>query len=131
MTQMAQVPHAVAAKLAARVVAGSLVPGDPVPTVRALAAEMRCAPGTAARAHAILREAGVIEGPPRSAAVVTQDAVARALAFRASAGAVRLAGSDDPGLDYLVRAVGPTIERSALGAGSVAGVAQLARGTVD
>lgn len=131
MTQIAQLPHAVAAKLAARVVAGSLAPGDPVPSVRVLADEMDCAPGTAARAHALLREAGVIEGRPRSTAFVTEDALARALAFRSATGAVRLAGSDDPGLDYLVRAVGPTIQRSRNGAGSVAGLAQLARGSVD
>lgn len=131
MTQMAQTSRVVATKLAARVVAGSLVPGDPVPAVRALAEQMGCAPGTAARAQAILREAGVIDGPPRAAAVVTEDGVARALALRAATGAVRLAGSDDPGLDCLVRAVGPTLERSTQGAGSVAGLAQLARGTVD
>lgn len=131
MAQTTQLPHAVAAKLAARVVAGSLAPGDPVPSVRSLAEELDCAPGTAARAHALLREAGIIEGRPRSAAVVTEDALARALAFRSATGAVRLAGSDDPGLDYLVRAVGPTIERSTSGTGSVAGLAQLARGSVD
>ncbi|CAA9400011.1 substrate-binding domain-containing protein [uncultured Nocardioides sp.] len=131
MTQIAQLPHALAAKFAARVVAGSLVPGDPVPSVRALAEELRCSPGTAARAHALLREAGVIEGRPRSTAVVTEDALARALAFRSATGAVRLAGSDDPGLDYLVNAVGPTIQRSTQSAGSVAGLAQLARGSVD
>ena len=131
MTQMTQLPHAVAAKLAARIVAGALGPGDPVPSVRALAEEMRCATGTAARAHSILREAGLIAGPPRAAAVVTEDGLSRALAFRGAAGAVRLAGSDDPGLDLLVRAVGPTVERSTQGAGSVAGLAQLARGTVD
>lgn len=131
MAQMAQLPHAVASKLAARVVAGALAPGDRVPSVRALAEEMGCAPGTAARAHAVLREAGLITGPPRAAAVVTEDGLARALAFRAAAGAVRLAGSDDPGLDLLVRAIGPTVERAAQGAGSVAGLALLARGTVD
>ncbi len=131
MTQMAQMPHEIATRLAARVVAGSLAPGDPAPSVRALAEEMDCAPGTAARAHALLREAGILEGRPRAAAVVTEDALARALAFRSATGAVRLAGSDDPGLDYLVRAVGPTIERAANGAGSVAGLAQLARGSVD
>lgn len=131
MTQIAQLPQAVASKLAVRIVAGVLTPGDRVPSVRALAEEMRCAPGTAARAHAILREAGLIAGPPRSAAVVTEDALSRALAFRGATGAVRLAGSDDPGLDLLVRAVGPTFERSTQGAGSVAGLAQLARGTVD
>lgn len=124
-------PHAIAAKLAARVVAGSLAPADPVPSVRALGEEMDCAPGTAARAHALLREAGVIEGRPRAAAVVTEDALTRALAFRAATGGVRLAGSDDPGLDHLVRAVGPTIQRSTSGAGSVTGLAQLARGAVD
>jgi molybdate-binding protein len=131
LTQLTQLPHAVAAKLAARIVAGALVPGDPVPSVRSLAEEVGCATGTAARAHAILREAGVIAGPPRAAAVVTEDGASRALAFRGATGAVRLAGSDDPGLDLLVRAVGPTVERSTRGAGSVAGLAQLARGSVD
>lgn len=131
MVQLAQRPGAVAARLVARVVDGSLAPGDQVPSVRALAREMGCAPGTAARAHAALREAGVIAGPARAPAVVADEGVARALVFRGGRGKVRLSGSDDPGLDLLVRAAGPRVERSAQGAGSVAGLTQLARGAVD
>lgn len=131
MTQMEQLHRAVAMKLAARIVAGNLTAGDPVPSVRALAEEMACSPGTAARAHEVLREAGVIVGRPRRVPAVAEDGVSRALAFRGATGALRLAGSDDPGLDLLVRAIGPTVERSTQGSGSLAGLAQLARGTVD
>ena len=130
MTQIAQLPHAVASKVAVRIVAGALTPGDRVPSVRALAEEMRCAPGTAARAHAILREAGLIAGPPRAAAVVTEDALSRALAFRGATGAVRLAGSDDPASTcWCARSDRP----SAVDAGrrQRCRLAQLARGTVD
>jgi molybdate-binding protein len=130
MVQTTQAP-VIASRLAARVVEESLGPGHPVPSVRALAREMGCAPGTAARAHAALREAGVIAGPPRSPAVVADDGVTRALAFRGATGRVRLSGSDDPGLDLLVRAAGSIVERSVQGVGSVAGLTELARGTVD
>ena len=55
--QMIQRAQEVAEAIAADVLAGRLDPGDPVPTVRALARQLRCAPGTAARAHGILRDA--------------------------------------------------------------------------
>jgi putative molybdopterin biosynthesis protein len=128
---MVQKAQKVAADVAADVVAGRRAPGDPVPAVRALARQAGCSPGTAARAHALLRTAGVITGLPRSQAVVTADGVARALAMSAHAGTVRLSGSDDPALDLLLSAVGPTVERAAGGRGSVAGLGLLAQGTVD
>jgi len=121
----------VAVSLAAEIVAGRLAPGDKVPGVRTLAQLRGCAPGTAARAHMILREAGVIGGLPRSPAVVTDDGYARALAMSARSGSVRLCGSDDPALDMLLAAVGPAVERAATGQGSVAGLGMLAQGTVD
>ncbi len=117
--------------VAADVLAGRLAPGEPVPSVRALARRLRCAPGTAARAHGILRAAGVIGGSPRSHAVVADDGVAAALVMGAPVGAVRLSGSDDPALDLLLSAVGAGVERAAGVRGSVAGLAMLAEGTVD
>lgn len=128
---MIQKAQEIAADVATDVIAGRLAPGDTVPAVRALARRVGCAPGTAARAHVILREAGIIAGTPRSAAVVVPDGVARALAMRAHAGTVRLSGSDDPALDLLLCAVGSTVERAAGGRGSVAGLGLLAQGRVD
>lgn len=95
-----------------------------------LARSSGCAPGTAARAHALLRESGVTLGDPRSRAVVAPNGVASALAICANRGPVRLSGSDDPALDVLLSAMGANVER--LGArGSVVGLQMLAEGTVD
>ncbi len=128
---MVQKSQRVAADLAAHVIAGSLAPGDLVPAVRVLAGLVGCSPGTAARAHTILRDAGVTVGFERSRAVVAPDGVARALAMCLGSGTIRLSGSDDPSLDLLVSAIGPTVQRAAQGRGSVAGLALLAQGVVD
>jgi molybdate-binding protein len=128
---MIQKAQEVADALAAEVIAGRLRPGERFPTVRTVARERRCAPGTAARAHRMLRDAGVIAGPEKSAAVVAADGVARALGMTARTGTVRLCGSDDPGLDLVLAAVGSAVERVPDGRGSVAGLGMLARGTVD
>jgi len=128
---MVQKVQDVARQIALDVVAGRLAPGDPVPAVRALAQQVGCSPGTAARAHTLLREAGVITGFPRSAAVVTPDGVAAALVMGARTGTMRLSGSDDPALDLLLSAVGTSVERAAGGRGSVAGLGLLAQGVVD
>lgn len=127
---MLQKVQEAAAHVATDVVSGRLTPGDRVPGVRTLAQDVGCSPGTAARAHATLREAGVITGSPRTRAVVTPDGVARALAMIARSGTVRLCGSDDPALDMLLAAVGPAVERATSGQGSVAGLGMLAQGTV-
>ncbi|MGH3474860.1 MAG: substrate-binding domain-containing protein [Aeromicrobium sp.] len=128
---MVQKVQDVAGRIALDVVAGRLAPGDPIPSVRALAQQVGCSPGTAARAHALLREAGVITGFPRSQAIVTADGVAAALVMGARAGTMRLSGSDDPALDLLLSAVGRSVERATGGRGSVAGLGLLAQGVVD
>src|SRR5690625_4552578 len=128
MTQKAQ---AVAAGVATDVIAGQLAPGEIVPPVRQLAQQAGCSPGTAARAHALLREAGIITGRPRSHAGVAVDGVTAALAMSAQVGRLRLSGSDDPALDELVSVAGTSVERVAGGRGSVAGLSLLAQGTVE
>lgn len=128
---MIQKAQDVAAAIAADVISGRFLAGDPVPSVRTLAQQAQCSPGTAARAQSILRDAGIIAGHPRSQALVTEDGVTRALAMNSSAGALRLCGSDDPALDLLLSAVGPTVERAASGRGSVAGLGLLAQRSVD
>ena len=128
---MTQKVQAVADQIAADVIAGRLTPGDGVPAVRALAKQVGCSPGTAARAHTILRDAGVITGFPRSQAVVAPDGVAAALVMSARVGTMRLSGSDDSALDLLLSAVGRSVERALGGRGSVAGLGLLAQGVVD
>ena len=128
---MVQKVQDVVADILARVITGEIATGRPVPTVRVLASKVGCSPGTAARAHTILREAGIITGPSRSRAVLTADGVARALAMRTGVAAVRLSGSDDPALDLLLSAVGSAAQRPTGGRGSVAGLALLAQGAVD
>ena len=110
---------------------GRLGAGDPVPSVRALAEAAGCSPGTAARALARLREAGVIEGAARSVAQVAADGPRRARGLDMSVGALRVAGSDDPALDALLVAAGRAVRRDAGPRGSVSGLARLAEGTAD
>ena len=86
---------------------GSLAPGDRLPTVRALAAELGLAVNTVARAYRELEASGVIETRGRSGSFVTGDDVQRSAkqAAREYADRARALGlSADEALD-LVRAV--------------------------
>jgi DNA-binding transcriptional regulator YhcF (GntR family) len=51
----------VRAQLEAAIAAGTLAPGQRLPSVRQLAADLRLAPGTVARAYAALETAGYVE----------------------------------------------------------------------
>ena len=131
--------------MAREIAAGRRAEGERLPGVRRLAREAGCSAGTAARAYAALREAGLIAGAPRSSFVVAPGAAARAASwdphalpapggagsYGAGPGAVLLAGSDDPALDLLLRASSGSATLSAGARGSVPGLEQLARGTVD
>lgn len=105
--------------------------GDRLPAVRELARETGCAAGTAARAYGALRHAGIILGHDRARHVVAADGAARARAWLTPSGALRLAGSDDPALDLLLRAAGDSIAVAPGPRGSVSGLVQLARGGAD
>jgi len=127
---MAQTGWRLAEQLAERVLRGDLPPGARVPAVRQLARAQGCAPGTAARALSSLRRAGVVAGPSRTRAVVAPDGPARAAVLLAGDLVLRLAGSDDPVLDAVLRAAGPAV---AVGGtrGSVHGLRALASGQAD
>ncbi len=73
----------------------------------------------------------MIVGSPRSRFVVAAAAAARAARWGADVAALRLAGSDDPALDLLVRAAGGSVTVVPGARGSVNGIVQLARGTAD
>jgi molybdate-binding protein len=119
----------VAARVAREIAAGRRAEGERLPGVRRLAREAGCSPGTAARAYAALRDAELIRGAPRSSFVVAPQAEARAGSWDPGAGAVLIAGSDDPALDLLLRASGDSATLAPGARGSVPGLEQLARGT--
>jgi molybdate-binding protein len=135
----------VAARVAREIAAGRRAEGERLPGVRRLAREAGCSAGTAARAYAAMREAGLIAGAPRSSFVVAPSAGVRAASWDplarpaargggshgAGRGAVLLAGSDDPALDLLLRESGGSVNLAPGARGSVPGLEQLARGTAD
>jgi molybdate-binding protein len=135
----------VADRLAREIAAGRREEGERLPGVRRLAREAGCSAGTAARAYAALRDAGLIAGEPRSSFVVAPSAAARAASwdpharpaargagsYGAGPGALLLAGSDDPALDLLLRESGGSAALAPGARGSVPGLEQLARGTAD
>jgi molybdate-binding protein len=134
--------HEVAARVAREIAAGSRAEGERLPGVRRLAREAGCSAGTAARAYAALRDAGLIGGAPREHFRVAPGAARRARSWAperpragesdaANAARVLLAGSDDPALDLLLRASGGAATVAPGPRGSVAGLEQLARGTAD
>jgi molybdate-binding protein len=120
-----------AEKVAGEVADGARAPAERLPSVRELAHEAGCATGTAARAFARLRSAGVISGRDRARHSVAADGAVRARAFLSTPGALRLAGSDDPALDPLLRSAGAAVATVPGPRGSVTGLVQLARGASD
>lgn len=66
------------AQLIAQITAGTLEPGDRLPTVRRLAGDLGIAPNTVARAYRELEADGLIVGRGRSGTFVTDPAAERA-----------------------------------------------------
>jgi len=120
-----------AARLAQDIAAGRWSEGERLPGIRTLARDVGCSAGTAARAYSALRASGVISGSPRSRFVVARGGAAGAVRWGADAAPLRLAGSDDPALDLLVRAARDSVTVVPGPRGSVNGIVQLARGMAD
>ena len=98
----------VRAQLAGLIATGRLLPGDRLPTVRALAAELGLAANTVARAFKELEAAGLVETRSRAGTTVasgrhTADVALGVLAGRYAA-AARDAGVDAASAIDLVRA---------------------------
>jgi molybdate-binding protein len=120
-----------AARLADDIARGRWSEGASLPGVRTLARDAGCSAGTAARAYAVLRDRGVLVGSARARFRVGAGGAARAACWPGDLAALRLAGSDDPALDVLVRAAGESASVAAAPRGSVNGIVQLARGAAD
>lgn len=95
-------------QISTQVESGELQPGDKLPTVRALAAELGLAPNTVARAFRDLEAAGVVDTRGRAGTFVSGDHHGRA-AGRAAAdyvGKVRALGlSDAEAIELVTRAL--------------------------
>lgn len=106
--------------------------GEKMPSVRGLAARERCSPGTVVRAYAELRARGLILVRDRARAVVAPGAAAKARACNVpDRRALRLAGSDDPALDVVVRELAGGVVVAGGARGSLGGLASFTRGDAD
>jgi putative molybdopterin biosynthesis protein len=126
-----QMVQNLAQTLASEIADGRWPAGSALPSTRALAAELGCAPGTVARAYGELQRAGLIAARDRARARVADGASPQARWWLAGGPRLRLAGSDDPALDALVRAAGKTVDLVSGPRGSVHGLEAMARGQAD
>lgn len=120
----------VSSDLAEQVAAGTLAGGDELPGIRQAAQRYDTTATTVARAWRHLADAGVIEVAERRRARVAAGGPAAARRLLSGHPALRLAGSDDPGLDIALRRAGPSV--ITVGArGSFHGLTRIWRGTAD
>jgi putative molybdopterin biosynthesis protein len=120
----------IAQAIAARVDTGELGPGAELPSIRDLAREQHTTASTTNRAYRHLADAGVISLSGRRRARIEPDAQLAARRLLGTEREFRLAGSDDPALDIVVRHASGAI--TTVGTrGSFQGLTALWRGTAD
>jgi molybdate-binding protein len=120
----------VSTKIASDIEAGRLAPGDELPSVRDAADRYQVTGSTIGRAYRHLADAGVIEVADRRRARVAPGGDIAARRLLSSPPALRLAGSDDPGLDMVLRHAGASV--FTVGArGSFHGLTRIWRGSAD
>ena len=120
----------VSSAIASAIGSGAPGPGDELPSVRDAARRYDTTATTIGRAYRLLADAGVIEVADRRRSRVAADGSSAARRMLAGQPALRLAGSDDPGLDIVLRHSGPSV--ATVGArGSFHGLTRIWRGTAD
>jgi molybdate-binding protein len=126
VTRYLDIAHAIAAQAQA----GELLPGTELPSLRELARTEHTTASTVGRAYECLARAGVIAQAGRRRARVEPEAPLAARRLLGARRDFRLAGSDDPALDLVVRHAGGAVV--VVGArGSFQGLTALWRGTAD
>jgi molybdate-binding protein len=121
---------AVSNDIAERIASGELSAGDELPGVRGAALRYDTTTTTIARAYRHLAGAGVIRVAERHRSQVAAGGAAAARRMLAGHPALRLAGSDDPGLDIVLRGAGESVVT--VGArGSFRGLTEIWRGTAE
>ncbi|MPZ81904.1 MAG: GntR family transcriptional regulator [Actinophytocola sp.] len=116
--------------IARAVLAGELAPGAELASVRDLAHARATTVATASRAYRHLAEHAVIHLEPRRRARVASDGPVAAQRLLGGESVFRLAGSDDPALDLLLRHIGDPVAVVAT-RGSLHGLAAVATGSAD
>lgn len=117
-------------QIAGRVLAGELEAGAELPSIRELAHEQHTTATTVSRAYRHLADAGVIAQGDRRRARIAPEGVLAARRVLGTERDFRLAGSDDPALDLVLREAGRSIVRVGT-TGSFQGLTALWRGTAD
>jgi molybdate-binding protein len=117
-------------EIAGNVASGVLAPGDELPSIRDAADRYKTTGSTIGRAYRQLADAGVIEITDRRRSRVATGGELAARRLLAGPATLRLAGSDDPGLDIVLRQTESSVvtvgER-----GSFHGLTRIWRGTAD
>src|SRR5208282_3834624 len=120
----------VSSDIAERIASGMLAAGDELPSIRRAAQRYDTTATTAGRAYRHLADAGVIEVADRRRARVPAGGDVAARRLLGGHQALRLAGSDDPGLAIALRHAGASVVT--VGArGSFHGLTRIWRGTAD
>ncbi len=116
--------------LAGDIESGVLRPGDELPSIRDAASRYKTTSSTIARAYRHLADAGVIDVADRRRSTVAAAGDVAARRMLGGYQTLRLAGSDDPGLDIVLRHTGASVVT--VGArGSFHGLTRIWRGTAD
>jgi molybdate-binding protein len=95
--------------IAARISSGELEPGAELPSIRELAHQHDTTASTVSRTYRHLADAGVIAQSDRRRARIAPDAVLAARRLLVAGREFRLAGSDDPALDLVLRQAGRAV----------------------
>jgi len=120
----------VSSKIASDVASGALARGDELPSIRDAANRYQTTGSTIGRAYRHLADAGVIEVADRRRARVAAGGQSAARQLLSGHPALRLAGSDDPGLDIVLRRTGASVITVGV-RGSFHGLTRIWRGTAD
>ena len=117
-------------EIASDIESGVLGPGDELPSIRDAAHRYKTTGSTIGRAYRQLADAGVIEVADRRRARVAAGGELAARQLLGGHPALRLAGSDDPGLDLVLRHTGASVATVGV-RGSFHGLTRIWRGTAD
>ncbi len=118
-------------EIASDIAAGVLAPGDELLSIRDAASRYQTTGSTIGRAYRHLADASVIEVADRRRARVPAGGATAAKRLLDSPLALRLAGSDDPGLDIVLRQTGAGRVVTVGARGSFHGLTGLWRGSAD
>ena len=117
-------------QIASDIASGVLGPGDELSSVRDAADRYKTTGSTIGRAYRHLADAGVIELADRRRSRVAAGGDVAARRLLGGHPVLRLAGSDDPGLDIVLRQTGASV--ATVGTrGSFHGLTRIWRGTAD